>query len=302
MAARGHDNHVIDGINSYAQMHTRDEYLEMTKDFKSKIPPVEIHIHEGISVARDDLHGCSTKMRAGEFLFTQVEEEVVVYVAPRVGHAAMAIMDLCNMYGKKAVFFMPASRQVSDHQAYIIDRNPYEVHFERIAAMPNLNRIAEKYAKQQGYKFLPFGLSHPYVIAGFVRTCEDLIQRGYEFTDVWSAVSTGVLTRGLQIGFPDAKFHGVAVARNMKAGEVGRANLHSEPLAFVQNEKEENLPPFPCVRSYDAKVWKYIPKGDPKTLFWNVAAEIFAPETFDKSSIKSWRDWPKKKDKALKLV
>jgi hypothetical protein len=104
------------------------------------------------------------------------------------------------------------------------------------------------------------------------------------------------LSRALQIAWPNAKFHCVAVSRNLKAGELGRAEVITEPLDFTAVEKKENLPPFPTVNTYDAKVWKYIPKNKKgkKILMWNVGTE---PELKDASIItatKSYRDWPKK--------
>lgn len=290
-----HNNHVLDGINKEinVQYPNRQAYLDLTEGFESQLPPITIVEHEGVKVVREDLAGIGgTKARAAEFFFSQIEEDTVVYVAPRVGHAAIAIMELCNLYGKKAVFFMPSSKEISDHQAAIIDMGPEEVHFRRIAAMPNLNRMAMKYAEENGYKFLPFGLNHPYVIAGFVRVTEELLKEHEAPEEMWTAVSTGVLTRGLQTGFGETVMRGVCVARNMKAGELGRTQVISEPLPFLRNEKPENLPPFDSTRSYDAKVWKYIPKNSGRNIwFWNVAGTILLPEGFDKSQIDSYRDW-----------
>jgi hypothetical protein len=85
---------------------------------------------------------------------------------------------------------------------------------------------------------------------------------------------------------------GVAVARNMKQGELGRTSIISEPLAFLSNEKKENLPPFNTIPSYDGKAWKYIPKNTERNIwFWNVAGEIEKPQNFDKSLIKSYKEW-----------
>ena len=142
------------------------------------------------------------------------------------------------------------------------------------------------------YEFLPFGLNHPYTIAGFVRVCENILLNYKEPNEMWSVVSTGVLTRGLQIGFENTKMKGVAVARNMKFGELGRTEIISEPLAFLKNEKIENLPPFDTVPSYDGKAWKYIPKNSEKDIwFWNVAGDIKKPNNFDKKTINSYRNW-----------
>jgi hypothetical protein len=76
---------------------------------------------------------------------------------------------------------------------------------------------------------------------------------------------------------------------------LGRADVISEPLDFPQEELKENLPPFPAIATYDAKVWKYIPKNSGKNvLMWNVGAEpvLTDPTIYDR--IDSYRDWKKK--------
>jgi hypothetical protein len=290
-----HNKHIIDGINKEFNLeyHDRQSFLNITKDFKSLLPDIIIKEHEGIKVVREDLvlKG-GTKSRAAEFLISSIKKSTLVYVVPRIGHAGVAIMELAKLYNKEVIFFMPACKEISDNQSYIISMNPKNVEFARIAAMPNLNRLAQKYAEQNGYEFLPFGLNHRYTIAGFVRTCESILQNYNEPKEMWSVVSTGVLTRGMQIGFSNTKMKGVAVARNMKHGELGRTEIISEPLPFLSNEKQCNLPPFNTVPCYDGKAWKYIPKNSGSDIwFWNVAGDIKKPENFDKSKIKSYKNW-----------
>jgi hypothetical protein len=294
-----HNKHIIDGVNKDINViyPNREAYLELTKDFKSLLPDIVIKEHEGVKVVREDLSlEGGTKSRAGEFLISQTKKNTLVYVVPRVGHAGIAIMELAKLYNKEVIFFMPACREISDHQSYIINMKPKDVIFERIAAMPNLNILAKKYADQNGYEFLPFGLNHSYTIAGFVRTCENLLKNYNEPEEMWSVVSTGVLTRGLQIGFENTNMNGICVARNMKQGELGRTKIISEPLPFLKDEKAINLPNFNTVPSYDGKGWKYVPKNtDRDVWFWNVAGNINAPENFDKSKVNSYKDWNKNK-------
>lgn len=290
-----HDKHVIDGINKDINMiyPNKEAYLDLTKDFKSLLPEIIVKEHQGVKVVREDLTlKGGTKSRAGEFLISQIKKQTLVYVVPRVGHAGVAIMELAKLYNKDVIFFMPACKEISDHQANIINMGPKDVIFERIPAMPNLNRIAKKYADQNGFEFVPFGLNHPHTIAGFARVCEDLLKNYDEPEEMWSVVSTGVLTRGLQVGFPNAKMRGVCVARNMKHGELGRTEIISEPLPFLKDEKKHNLPDFNTVPSYDGKGWKYVPKDTGRNVwFWNVSGNIQAPENFDKSKIMSWKEW-----------
>jgi len=290
-----HDKHIIDYTNKDINTiyPNKESYLKLTENFKSLLPDIVIKRHEGINVVREDLvlKG-GTKTRAGEFLISQTKKDTLVYVAPRVGYAGIAIMELAKIYNKEVIFFMPACKEISDHQSIIISMKPKNVEFERIAAMPNLNIIAKKYAEQNNYNFIPFGLNHPYTIAGFVKTCDNILKNYNEPEEMWSVVSTGVLTRGIQIGFKNTIMKGVAVARNMKQGELGRTDIISEPLAFLSNEKKENLPPFNTIPSYDGKAWKYIPKNTNRNIwFWNVAGEIEKPQNFDKSKINSYKNW-----------
>jgi len=290
-----HNNHIIDGTNKDINIlyPDKESYLKLTKNFKSLLPDIIIKEHEGIKVVREDLilKG-GTKSRAAEFLISQIKKNTLVYVVPRVGHAGVAIMELAKLYNKEVIFFMPACKEISDNQAYIINMKPKNIIFERIAAMPNLNKIAKKYAQQNDYQFLPFGLNHSYTIAGFVKICENILKNYNEPEELWSVISTGVLTRGLQIGFENTKMKGVCVARNMKNGELGRTEIISEPLPFLKEEHKNNLPEFNTVPCYDGKAWKYIPKNTNKNIwFWNVAGNIKAPENFEKNKINSYKDW-----------
>ena len=110
--------------------------------------------------------------------------------------------------------------------------------------------------------------------------------------EVWTVVSTAVLTRALQIAWPNATFHGVAVARNMKAGELGRADVISAPEPFTKAIKPEEEPPFPSVNTYDGKAWRYIPKNTGRDiLFWNVGTEPVLNDETIYDTTNSAREW-----------
>ena len=122
-----HNNHREDGINKDLNFNypDRESYLKLTKDFKSKLDPIQVCEHEGVEVVREDLSlPGGTKTRAAEYYFSTLKKDVVVYVAPRYGLAGAAIIELCRLYNKEVVFFMPACREISDHQAYLLDKKP----------------------------------------------------------------------------------------------------------------------------------------------------------------------------------
>ena len=267
---------------------SRDEWLLMTKDYRDPFGLPQVHVHDGISVIRDDLLVGGTKVRAAAHLLSQIDEDTVVYVVPRKGLAGVALIEAAKMHGKRVVFFMPSSRTASDIQAWCYERAA-DTHFHRIAAMPNLNRIAKQWAEDNGAFFVPLGLNHELGTAALVRTAYNMEQAGYAPEHMYVATSTGVLIRAMQIGMPNTTFTAVAVARNLQQGEKGPASFIPEKRPFLQDEAKEHQPPYPSVANYDAKVWKYAMPG---SCIWNVGTDEGL--TGDKSAIDSFRQWPKK--------
>lgn len=289
-----HNNHVVDGKHLELDKFGADWFKETTKDWQDPLPPPLVENHEGIKVLRDDLINGS-KCRFADLLVQSIKEDTLVYVQPRVGLAGVSLLNIAKRYNKKVVLFMPSSKEISYHQAVCIERGAIPK-FYRIAAMPNLNRIAKEWAAKNNAYFIPLGLKHELVVACASKVASTLVDK-YGAPDVmFVATSTGVLVRGLQIGMPNTKFFAVTVARNMKAGELGRAEPIIEPLEFAQAEKKQNLPPFETVRTYDAKVWKYAKAfadqaPDLDVWMWNVGKD---PELKDDSiiqSVNSERAW-----------
>ncbi len=260
-------------------LYSKQEYLDMVGDFVGSFPDPVIETVEDRIVVREDLLSVGTKARAGELLVATSESDTIVYVQPRFGFAGISLTELCKKYNKRLVLFMPSSKEISDHQAFCIE-NGCEYHFHRIAAMPNLNIVAKRWADENNAFFIPLGLRHRLVTAMIVKTATQI----KEPESFWTAFSTGVLNRALQIAWPNSIANGVAVSRNVHDGEKGRANIVSHYKDFSQNSLI--LPPFPSAKNYDAKVWEYTKPGD---LFWNVAGEI--KHSLNKQSIKSYRPW-----------
>jgi hypothetical protein len=286
-----HNNHVVDGKHLELDKFGRQWFLDVTKEWKDPLPSPVITEHGGISVVRDDLINGS-KCRFADLLVQTIKEDTLVYVQPRVGLAGVSILNIAKRYGKKVVLFMPSSKEISHHQAVCIERGAIPK-FRRIAAMPNLNKIAKEWAERNNAKFIPLGLKHELVVACAARVAMN-IGPGPEVCFV--ATSTGVLVRGLQIGWPNTKFYAVTVARNMKAGELGNAEPIIEPLEFAQSEKKENIPPFETVKTYDAKVWKYAREykdqnPEQSVLMWNVGMDptLENPKVIEDTD--SYRAW-----------
>jgi hypothetical protein len=290
-----HNVHVTDGINKDLVTLDREWYMEQTKGWKDPYGLPMVVQHDGFNIVRDDLM-VGSKARFGDYFMSQVKEDTIVYVCPRKGLAGLAVLNLAKRYNKKVVLFMPASKEISDHQACCIERGAIPK-FRRIAAMPNLNKMAKEYAEEVGGFFVPLGLYHPLVVAGVARVADNLTKVYGEPKEVWCAISTGVLSRGLQIGWPNATFYSIAVARNLKAGELGRSYVVSDPKPFLRNEKEDLLPPFPTVPNYDGKVWKYMKhKGSKDAWMWNVGMEPELKSEQWYQTVDSQREWGEIRD------
>ena len=285
-----HDYHVLDGHNKDLRMMDWDQakeyYLSLADGWTPYNPDPVVIEHEGVRVVRDDLI-VGTKTRAGDLLASKTNYKTLVYVQPRTGLAGVSLNEVARIHNKDVVLFMPSSKRISLHQACCIEQGAKPI-FERIAAMPILNVLAKEWAEKNDAFFIPLGLKHELATAGIVHAASKIDPPD----EVYVAISTGVLSRALQITWPKAKFHCVAVSRNLKAGELGRAEVISDPLAF--QTPEPYLPPFPTVATYDAKVWKYIPKNTGRNiLMWNVGTEPVLKDETIYDRVDSYRDWKK---------
>jgi hypothetical protein len=279
-----HNNHTTSVWNrDLSDDKTIDYYLNLARDWTDPLPPPIVEtIRHPISntphvVVREDLVEGGTKRRFGDLLIRSTKAKHIVYVAPRYGHAGIALALLCKTYKKQLTLFMPACVTISPNQARAIELGARPV-FYRIAAMPNLNIAAKAFADRVGGFFVPLGLKHELVTAAAVKVASQMFTPNKVPKEVWTAISTGVLSRALQIAWGPNKrrvvgpdFRAVAVSRNIQDGEKGYAQLYSHHRAFVQDAQTQ--PPFPSASNYDAKVWEYMAanlaaKG---ALFWNVA-------------------------------
>jgi hypothetical protein len=263
-------------------------YLDLTKDYKHDFT-FTIKDIEGFKVVDDGEFLYGSKAKMADFFISQIKEDALVYVAPRTGYAPFSLCYLAKKYNKKLYLVMPASKEASEHQRTAIEYGGIPI-FLRIPAMPTANIWAKQFAEKIGGKFLPFGLKHEMVVAGGVRIFYDNF-KDTNIGEMWSVFSTGVLSRTLQIALPNTKFNAVAVARNIQPGELGRAKFYTHSKPFLKEAKI--VPPFDCIRTYDAKGWELLKEhGNPGDWFWNVAANMPKPniKVEDIDSDRAWGD------------
>lgn len=272
-------------------------YLNMWNNFSSKVDRPVVEKFEDKYILRADLAPGGLKAFGAERVIAETPYDTLVYCAPRQGHAPDAIAMLAQLYNKKCVFFSPASNVVSDHQGALFAYPHVDMRFIKIAAMPVLNSYAKAWAEKNNAQYLPFGLSgNPIVTAGLVNMAnmvtEDL---GHEPTEIWCAVSTGTMIRSMQIGWPNAKAHGIAVARNIHKGEIGEANVVTATMPFLKAHPCASTMPFPTTAAYDAKAWEaFVRHAAPGAIFMNVGSDQHIKRNLSKvdiAEINSAREW-----------
>jgi hypothetical protein len=270
-----------------------NKYLWITKDWDDPYPEPVIKEIDGFRIIDESVIGDGSKARFGDLLFQKIKQKKVVYCQPRYGWAGISLCHLAERYKKELILFMPACKEASDHQLVTIEKGAKPI-FKRIASMPNLNRAAKDWASKNNAFFIPLGLKHELVTAAIVRVAYDLFRNyGYTPHEMWTVISTGVLSRGLQIALPQTKFYAVAVARNIQQGELGRAKFLSYEKPFAYTLKESPVPGINSALNYDAKGLEFFDEmASPGAYFWNVAGEI-RPKKLKPSDIKSDVPWTK---------
>lgn len=245
-----------------------EEELFDIGDWQDSNPKPVIKHYHGFNVVRDDMLGGGSKIRFADYLINSNPEveEWVYGSSPATGYAQISLTCLCNNYGKKSVLFMAKRDRKNLHS--------YQLRAEELGAIihwiPNgMLSVTEKRARDYvsdsptSRRLLPIGFDHPSVLASVVSVAQSMDVKPSE---VWTVGSSGTLTRGLQIAWPEAEFHCVRVGHR---GSYGRAKTYDSPYPF--NKPTKVLPPFPSAPTYDAKAWEFMKKyASPGALFWNV--------------------------------
>lgn len=293
-----------------SRAQAKEHYRQIWGKFNTRIEKPVVEQFGDKYVLRADLAPGGLKAFGGERVIAETPHDTLVYCAPRQGHAPDAIAMLAQMYGKKCVFFCPASKEVSDHQGALFAYPHVDIRFFKIAAMPVLNSYAKKWAEENDAQYLPFGLTGNTTVtaglANMANTVTELI--GREPSEIWCAVSTGTMVRALQIGWPSAKAYGVAVARNIHDGEIGEAEVVSATMPFLKADPIAKEMPFPTTAAYDAKAWEgFVKRAKPGSIFINVGADSHINRNLSKvdtskiSSDRKWKDLgDMKKNRAFK--
>ena len=224
---------------------------------------------EDFYVVRDDLVEGGTKRRVlGKYIEHFSEFDEYIYASPRQGYGQLSLSIVCAEIDKKSTIFIPKGKHT-----WITEKSIE--YGAKVVEVPmgfliNIQRKARDYVKKSKQRHLmPFGFDHPIIINEFGRIMKE-VKLDKTPPEVWSCMSSGVLSRGLQIAFPNSKVFGVQVGHNTDERERGRASVYKSRYDFRSTCTIKERPPFPSNLWYDAKAWMIVKQNaSPDSLFWN---------------------------------
>ena len=240
-------------------------YDDIECDVKLPIPIVEEF--DGIRVVRDDLLDGGTKRRAFTmYVASRPDVKEFVYASPRQGYAQLSLAYACHDLGRKCTVTVPKGEKTwLTIEAEKLGCNIIQV---PMGYLSNIQHKARVYCEETESHLIPFGGDHPIIIEAMTRAALSL---DIQPKEVWTVMSSGVLSRGLQNAWPDAKVYGVQIGHNTTEEEMGRAETFRSKYTFQQECKKDERPPVPSSLTYDSKAWTFIKeKATEGALFWNV--------------------------------
>ena len=253
---------------------TVDELLDLVKDWEDPNPAPIIEKFDNIFVVRDELLDYGSKIRfVDKFIRDIPQKEVVFGSSPATGYAQISLPAVTSKYGKKTVLFM-AKRSPENYHEYQKRGMSLGAEYKWV----NMGMLSVTQARAREYVnenpqervVFPIGLEHPTVIASIIKVARKHIDPT-KISEIWSVGSSGTISRGLQLAFPQLDINVVSVGHTMSEREIGRAKYYRSEYKFAKAIPESEMPPFPSAPTYDAKAWKFVKEfGKPNCLFWNV--------------------------------
>lgn len=248
-----------------------DQLLNLVTDWRVE-PTLTTRGYGDVVVVRDDLLPSGTKGRLLDALVATTDaEEFVCGSASADGLGIVALADVCRRDNRGCTLFLAARdrRNMTPNQL-VADALGARIVWVPNGMLPVTTARAREYAAfHPGRLLLPIGLEHPTVVAAMVKTARALSTTPARIV---SAGSSGVISRGLQLAFPDAEVIFVQTGHVPTRRERGRARVVVSATARGRAVDKSALPPSPSVATFDAKAWDVARRGGP-CLLWKVGTD-----------------------------
>ena len=230
---------------------------------------IELNFYNGIAVLRDDKLIGGTKSRFLKSLLDETKDGYV-YATPVFGGFQIALSEVATSMGKRAILFTPERKK--RHYNTIKCAQAGGVLFE---VKPGYLSVLQKRAKDfikhnPDYQYIEFGANYEIAIDSIAKTMRKVSDElGKEPKEIYCAVGSGTLVKGILKGTDQAEVTGVVVGKefNFKHERL-RLIKYPKPFDKVSNYKA----PFQSMPNYDLKALEVCMqlKKHNETLFWNV--------------------------------
>lgn len=228
----------------------------------------EIDRFEGMKILRDDKIAGGTKSR---FINSLLNPDALgfVYASPVEGGFQIALSAAAKRIGKPAFIF--SALRARPHQNSIRAKEEggriMQIKFGR---MSNVAAKARKYAEANNLQLIKFGGNESGMIDGIAELMRRIIARIGEPEEIFCAVGSGTLIKGIIKGSSRAKIIGIQVGKLFRDPIPARASIVVYPKPFDQPSGFRA--PFASCANYDLKALEFAVKlkQSKEVLFWNV--------------------------------
>lgn len=248
-------------------------------------PPMIITSHEfnigsrllKFQVFRDDELIGGTKQRAMIPMFEKIKKSVFIYAGPPQGYAQIALSFAAKLTHKKAVLFLNKLPRPTDLTNFAMGFNSdgnrdivtlYEVSGD----LKKAQECAKTYNDETPDSYLlSFGGNEKPFINALTKSLHKAIPVDINPKRIWLVAGSATILNVLYIIFPDTEFHVVQVGKKIWDDQLDltRTTLYISDEKFSDVAREQ--PPYPSVKTYDAKLWKYFKQhGKNGDFIWNV--------------------------------
>lgn len=253
-------------------------------------PPIKIanisNSNKTLRVIRDDLLLGGTKQRGIIDLFSQITENTVVYAGPNTQFAQIVVALGARLTGKKCIIFTSRSRPLSNMTRIAIRMGAIIYEGKTREKFHDLrSRAADYVQKNPGCFEINFDFTNDLFRDSLVNSLktaiDDTLDMGANHI-FWVVAGSAVMLRILYQIFPNSWFNVVQIGKEIDwFVDFDRSRLFVAPEWFFDEARD--LPPYPSVRDYDAKLWQFVREhGKSGDIIWNIARD---PELIDMSCI-----------------
>lgn len=236
--------------------------------------------NDTLHVIRDDIIFGGTKVRGCVDFFRYSDYDEFIYASPTNGLAQVALAQSAYLTRKKIVLFVKKNKYLTNQTKNALQfTDNVTIYFIENANMKILFQHALEYHQhhQKTSYLLRLGFSNKLYTTYLQKNINLSIPHSLKDNPpkrLWCVAGSATLLNVLYKVFPKTHFCVVQVGKTIWDDQIekDRTTLYISDENFYDNASIQ--PPFPTVKSYDAKLWTFVLQyGQPHDFIWNVGKE-----------------------------